>query len=333
MMRNREFRLLLLVMIVVASLGVVIATIFFSLGAAILIGSLSLILISCTFFFTAWRYRHIEKLSGYLRKISAGDYGLDVRDNEEGELSILKNEMYKVTIMLSEQRSHLLSDKATLTNAISDISHQLKTPITSMTVMSDLLSSANLSDEKRMEFTRNIQVQLERIDWLVTSLLKLSKMDAGTIQFKKELVSVKELLKKATAPLLIPMEIKEQTLVMAGEDNTTFLGDLNWTAEAIINILKNCVEHTPNGGKIDVSYAENPLFTEIIISDTGKGIPKDELPYIFKRFFKGKHASDESVGIGLAMANTIVKSQDGTIEVKKLDLGTEFRLKFYKQVV
>ena len=142
-------------------------------------------LIGGSLLFTKWRYREIEKLSVYLREISSGNDTLDVRDNQEGELSILKNDIYKVTRMLSEHRSLLQRDKLQLTDAISDISHQLKTPLTSMTVMADLLSATDLPPAKRTEFTHHIRIQLERIDWLVSSLLKLSKMDAKTIPFKK----------------------------------------------------------------------------------------------------------------------------------------------------
>ena len=222
----------------------VIAAAFFSSVAAVLIFITSALLIGCSLLFTRWRYREIEKLSGYLRQISSGDYSLDVRDNQEGELSILKNDIYKVTLMLSEQSSLLQQDKIQLTDAISDISHQLKTPLTSMMVMADLLSDAELPTAKRTEFTRNIRIQLERIDWLVSSLLKLSKIDAGTVHFKKDQIAVKKLIQKALEPVLIPMDIKEQTVSIKGEDTVSFIGDLNWTVEALINILKNCVEHT-----------------------------------------------------------------------------------------
>ena len=257
---------------------------------------------------------------------------MDIRDNEEGELSILKNEIYKVTLMLSKQGEFLKRDKERLADAISDISHQLKTPLTSMMVMIDLLGEENLEIEKRMEFTKNIEIQLERMEWLLTSLLKLSKIDAGTVIFKKEKVLVAELIKKAINPLLIPMEIKEQELIIDGKENTSFIGDINWTTEAIINILKNCIEHTKNKGRISIFYEENPLYTEIKISDKGKGIEKEDLPYIFKRFYKGKNANDESVGIGLAMAKSIIISQNGDVSVKsKKDEGTEFSIKFYKE--
>lgn len=334
MLRNHEIRLLILMMCLIGAAATVTSAIIFSLETAALTLITSILLTVCCLTFTFWRYREIEKLSGYLRQISSGDYSLDVRDNREGELSILKNNIYKVTSMLSEHHTLLQDDKLKLTSAISDISHQLKTPLTSMMVMADLLSDEDLPVPKRMEFTQKIRVQLERIEWLVSSLLKLSKIDAGTISFKKEQVNVKKLIQKSIQPLLIPMDIKEQTFLESGEHTVTFAGDFNWTLEALINIIKNCVEHTPNGGVVTISYSENALFTEIIISDTGKGIQKEDLPYIFKRFYRGKNASDDSVGIGLAMAHSIITSQNGTIEVKsKPKEGTQFQIKFYKQII
>lgn len=143
-----------------------------------------------------------------------------------------------------------------------------------------------------------------------------------------------KLVQKSLEPMLIPMDIKEQRISIDGADTTTFVGDLNWTAEALINILKNCVEHTPAGGEIKISFAENTLFTEIVIADNGKGIPKAEIPYIFKRFYKGKNANEDSVGIGLALAQSIVTGQNGTIDVKsEVGMGTQFQIKFYKQVI
>lgn len=333
MLRNREVQFLLLIMCSISFVSV-LAVAFFSTMGAVVVFIASALLIASSLLFTKWRYREIEKLSIYLRQISSGNYSLDVRDNQEGELSILKNEMYKVTLMLSEQSSLLQQDKTQLTDAISDISHQLKTPLTSMTMMADLLSDAELPLSKRKEFTHNIRIQLERIDWLVSSLLKLSKIDAKTIHFKKEQILVKKLVEKALKPVAIPIDIKGQTVSIQGKDHVTFLGDLNWTAEALINILKNCVEHTPEGGVITISFTENALFTEIIIADNGEGIPKEDLPYIFKRFYKGKNASEGSIGIGLSMAHSIITSQNGVIDVSNgSEKGTQFRMKFYKQVI
>lgn len=330
MLRNKEIQYVLLTMCLF-SLVMTAVAFFMSTSAVILVLITSVLLIGCCFIFTSWRYRELEKLSGYLRQINNGNYALDVRDNQEGELSILKNDIYKVTVRLIEHSSLLKQDKIQLTDAISDISHQLKTPLTSMMMMSDLLSDDELPAAKRMEFTRNISVQLERIEWLISSLLKLSKIDAGSVPFKKDLVVVDKLIQKALEPVLIPLDIKEQTVSIQGASEASFRGDLNWTAEAVINILKNAIEHTPTGGAIDISFEENALFTEMIIADNGRGIEKEDLPFIFKRFHKGKHASEGSVGIGLAMAHSIIKSQNGDIEVTSMKgKGTQFRIKFYK---
>lgn len=331
MWRNREVQWFFISLLTISLAAFVLAGFLFSIRVALFVLVTSGLLAGCSFIFTRWRYREIEKLSGYLRKISSGDDSLDVRDNQEGELSILKNDIYKVTLMLSEHRSFLEKDKLTLTNALSDISHQLKTPLTSMMVMADLLSNSTLEESKRAEFTQHIRVQLERIEWLVSSLLKLSKIDAGTISFKKDKVVVRDLIQSAVQPVLIPMDIKEQTLNVSGDESVTFTGDLRWTAEALINILKNAVEHTGEGGVISISFSENPLYTEITIADNGDGIPKEDLPYIFRRFYKGKNASDDSVGIGLAMAYSIITSQQGDLEARsEKGNGTVFSIKFYK---
>jgi signal transduction histidine kinase len=334
LLRNREVQILLTIHLSIGVIGFAAAALFVSMPAAVLVLSVSILLISSSLIFTKWRYREIEKLSGYLKQISSGDFHLDVRDNSEGELSLLKSDIFKVTRMLSEQGAVLHEDKAKLTNAISDISHQLKTPLTSMIVMADLLRDKKLEDGKRAEFTRNLQGQLERMEWLVSSLLKLSKIDAGTITFKKEKVLVAPLIQAATGPLLIPMEIKMQHVKIDGDKQAAFIGDFNWTAEALINIIKNAVEHTAEGGEISIHFSENALFTEITICDNGKGIAKENLPYIFRRFYKGKNAGDDSVGIGLAMAYSIITSQHGDIEVNSPPgVGTSFQIKFYKQVI
>lgn len=334
LLRNREVQLLLAILLLISGVSVLLAALFDSMLMSFFVLSVSILLISCTLIFTKWRYHEIEKLSGYLQQIANGDFRLDVRDNYEGELSLLKSNIYKVTKMLSEQGNVLHEDKEKLTNAISDISHQLKTPLTSMMVMTDLLRDERLDEGKRDEFTRNIQIQLERMEWLVSSLLKLSKIDAGTITFKKEKIMLNSLIQTATQPMLVPMDIKMQKLHIAGDESTVFLGDFNWTVEALINIIKNCVEHTPESGEISIQFSENALFTEIIISDNGKGISKEDLPYIFKRFYKGKNASNDSVGIGLAMAYVIITSQQGDIEVtSQAGVGTKFYIKFYKQVI
>lgn len=303
------------------------------LAAGIICLLSGLLLMGASIVFSRRRYRDIEKLSGYLRKIYGGDYTLDIRDNMEGELSIIKNEIYKMTLILSKQAELLKTEKEQLADAISDISHQLKTPLTSMMVMTDLLNHDDLIPDKRREFTKNLELQLERMEWLLTSLLKLSKIDAGTVTFKKENILVSELIQKALRPLLIPMELKEQKLILEGDTNVSFIGDENWTSEAIINITKNCMEHTQIGGTITIHFDENPIYAQISISDNGSGIDKEDLPYVFKRFYRGKNANEDSVGIGLAMAKSIITSQNGDISVtSKKNQGTSFSIKFYKQI-
>lgn len=323
-------------MLTMTLLGItaVIAASSLSSVAALLALIFSVLFIACSLIFTAWRYREIAKLSAYVRQINGGDYTLDLRDNKEGELSVLKNDIYKVTLKLSEQSSLLKQDKAHLSDAIADISHQLKTPLTSMMVMTDLLSNDKLSEKKRAEFTNNISIQLERIEWLVSSLLKLSKIDAGTVSFNKDEIKVSDIIKKALEPLLIPMDIKELYLSLQGEDTVRLRGDLNWTAEALTNIIKNCVEHTPRGGKISIVFGVNPLYTEIIISDNGSGIARQDIPYIFRRFYKGKNSGRDSAGIGLNLAHSIITAQNGDIEVwSEEGAGSRFTVKFYTNVI
>lgn len=294
----------------------------------------SLLMIFLSFSFTRRRYKEIAKLSQYLKRIAGGEYHLDIRDNEEGELSILKSELYKVTVTLNEQAQLLKKDKCFLADSISDISHQLKTPITSMFVMTDLISDDNLPQDKRSEFTQNINSQLERLQWLVTSLLKLSKIDAGKIEFRKEKINVSELISKSTEHLLIPMEIKEQTLQVSGDKDTEFIGDFNWSSEAIANIVKNCIEHTYIGGNIGIHFQETSIYTLIKIFDHGEGIHKDDLPHIFERFYKGKNSHSDSIGIGLAMSKSIFNKQRGIIDVTSdKENGTLFTIKIYKDVV
>lgn len=330
MLRNKEYRMLLITMLSIVGIGAVIGCRINPIAGTVILLS-GILLTGSSMIFTRRRYQDIEKLSRYLRRVYSGDYSLDIRDNMEGELSILKNEIYKVTLILSKQAELLKKEKEQLADAISDISHQLKTPLTSMMVMTDLLNNDTLPSEKRREFTKNLELQLERMEWLLTSLLKLSKLDAGTIKFKREVIPVNKLIQQAMKPLLIPMELKDQKLLITGDNNVTFLGDLNWTVEALINIVKNCVEHTQTGGEISVIFGENPIYTEILIKDNGIGISKEDLPFIFKRFYKGKNASEDSVGIGLAMAHSIITSQYGDINVtSKKYQGTSFSIKFYK---
>jgi len=306
------------------------ASLFVSPAACAVSGGFALLISAIAVFITFRRYRSIGRLNTYLKRINSGDYSLDVRDNTEGELSILKNEIYKVTVMLRERSEQLQQDKTALQNALSDISHQLKTPVTSMFVMTDLLLEPDLPEDKRLTFTDRIRVQLERLSWLVSSLLKLSRLDAKAVSFKRDKVPAARLLEKALAPLRIPAELKSITLEVR-DNSASILCDENWTAEAVLNIVKNCVEHTPDNGKILIACTENPLFAQLRIEDSGPGISVGDLPHIFTRFYRGKNAADDSIGIGLAMAATIVQEQSGSIEAGSAVLGgSAFTLRFPK---
>ena len=296
---------------------------------------LGLMFLAIYFIFILIKDRKIEEITTYLKDINNNEYNLNIADNTEGELSDLRNEIYKITVMLREQAEILQKDKTYLADSISDISHQLKTPLTSISVMVDILNEdKNIKEEKKNEFLFEISRQLEWINWLVISLLKLSKLDAGAVEMKREEVNVKALINKVIQNLSIPIEIKNQKILAIGNDNVSFLGDFNWTLEAITNITKNCLEHTKEGKTVNILFKENALYTEILIKDEGEGIAKEDLPHIFKRFYKGKNSNKDSVGIGLALAKSIIENQGGEILAKSEEgKGSEFIIKIYKGII
>jgi signal transduction histidine kinase len=300
---------------------------------------LALVALVCTgFVLLLVRYQRavstqVAGLSAYLRRIDAGDYALDVRDNGESSFSLLKNDLYKITVRLREQAELLQKDKTALSNLISDVSHQIKTPLTSLGVLADLLAE-DPPEADRRAFVERLRAQLGRIQWLVATLLKLARLDAGTAAFKSEPVDMRRLIERALEPLQIPLEIKNQRLEVHGDDDASFTGDLNWSAEALTNVVKNCIEHTPEGGTIEISYGANALYTEIIVSDDGEGIASRDLPTIFNRFYRGENAGENSVGIGLALAKAIFNAQGGDISVRSQPgVGTSFNIRVFHGVV
>lgn len=283
--------------------------------------------------FAGKRYADMEKLSESIDRVLHGQECALVGDEAEGELGILKSEIRKMTARLSDEADLLSAEKLRLTEAIQDIFHQLRTPLTSMSILTSLLEEEDLPYERRVERTRELKRQLERTEWLVETLLKLSKIDAGAARFRKDRVAVRDVCNKAAEPLLIPIELRGQRLIIQAADES-FTGDLNWTAEALGNILKNSMEHTPEGGEISLAAAETALYTEICVSDSGAGFEKEDIPHIFERFYKGKNAGESSVGIGLALSRSIIAAQNGTISAKNgADGGAKFIIRFYKSVV
>lgn len=279
------------------------------------------------------RYDALAKLSGQIDRILHGQESILIQECREGELAILTSEVQKMTLMLRQQADMLQEDKLRMTDAIADIAHQLRTPLTTMNLNLEILGREGLDDRKRMELTHNVKAQIKRIHWLVEALLKISKIDAGTAVFAKEEISVRELLWRTADPFLIPMEVRGQELEIVAEEET-FIGDMAWSIEAIGNLLKNCMEHTPAGGKVVMKATGTPIYTQIEVSDSGSGFVKEDIPYLFRRFYKGQNATAESVGIGLALAQMIIATQNGTITAdNKPEGGARFTVKFYKSIV
>lgn len=275
-------------------------------------------------------YKDIKDMTDYVYNSSEGRNFEMKNRNQEGQIGLLKTELIKMTNILKEKVELLNNEKIFLNEVISDISHQLKTPMTSLIILNDLMYE-DLPKETKIEFLDKIKCQLNRMEWLIKSMLKLSKVEAKVIDFEKKEVKVSKLIKKSISPSLIPMEIKNIELTVNGDENISYIGDINWSCEAFVNIIKNCVEHTDTNGKINISYEENLLYCEVVIKDSGEGIDKKDLPHIFKRFYKGKSSKDDSVGIGLAMAKSIIESQNGDIYVKsEKNKGSEFHIIFHK---
>ena len=328
---NKELRIsLILLSVATAILTLIAVTISITAGALVLL--LGLISIMVHLATEYYRYRKLQKLSSDLDKLLISGTPLPIREYSEGELSILANQIQKMTLRLTESAEAIKADKVYLANSLADISHQLRTPLTAMNLTTTMLRTPELSTEKRMELTGELRSLLTRTEWLVETLLKLSKLDAGTVKLAQNPVRVKNLIARAAKPIAIPMDLRNQTLIINCAEET-FTGDLVWTAEALGNILKNCMEHTPEGGTITITAQETALYTQIEVEDTGAGFDAKDIPHLFERFYKGSNASETSYGIGLALARTVITAQNGTVQATNGSNGAKFVIKFYKQVI
>ena len=284
------------------------------------------------FIYLRKRDKKINQITKYINAIRNRKYELNIDENSEDELSNLKNELYKITVMLKEESEISKQDKENLKVSVQDISHQLKTPLTSITIMLDNISNnPDMDNETRQKFIFEISKQIEWINWLVISILKLSRLDANVVEFKKDNIVLKDFINEIISNLEIPIDIKNQKIIIEGDDKVSFVGDYKWQQEAITNIIKNCVEHNRDGGNIFITYEENNLYTKISIKDEGEGISQEEIKNIFKRFYKGKNSSENSIGIGLSLAKNIIEKDNGLITCKsELGEGTEFIIKYMK---
>ena len=307
MFRDNQNKKLLTIQLIIVFISIILVKVL-SLPTKTLLLLTSSLLIS---YIVTWIYLYkqsnrIKNLSKYMNNILNNNYSLDIREYEEGDLSNLKNDIYKMTVKLKEQSDLSQKDKKYLEEILSDISHQLKTPLTSMYVINDvLISDKKITPKKKQEFLIKNRRELERIEWLVTTLLKMSRLDSGSEQIKTTNISLKTLFKRVLEPLEIPIELKNQNLVLEYDPEIIVNIDLNWTTEAFINILKNAHEHTKENGTITIRSNDTPIYTEIEIIDNGEGIDPKDLPHIFERFYKGK-SNKESIGIGLNMAKKVI---------------------------
>lgn len=275
------------------------------------------------------RYRRMAKLAEEIDLVLHGNDTLDFSQYREGEFSLLTSELHKMTVTLRNRDAQLKKDKLRMADFIADISHQIRTPLTSMGLLISALGEQR-AEQWDSEKPRELKRLISRIEWLVSSLLKIARFDAGVVTFEKSYVPFSLLVKNASASVAIPMELRAQQLEISAEGG--FCGDLKWTAEAVENILKNCCEHTPPGGTVSVTAAENNLYSEIRIRDTGSGFSPEDLGNIFERFYKGKNSSDQSIGIGLALSRMIITGQNGTIKAENArEGGALFTIRFYKE--
>lgn len=384
MLRNREIRRALIACLLVTALGTVAtylvtrSIILDALGGARIVtasineaasmvtsgasdASATLFAAICTFvtglivtvifmILTDRRYRALANMAANLDRVLAGERDIRLRDMSEGELAILSSEIDKVIARLNLTVDELQAEKLALSDALADISHQLKTPLTSIAISTELIRdrlSARGDSEDLVERLRLIQTLQARVEDLVSALLKLARIDAGVIKLACGDVDARELVRKSFEPLAIAFDIADVRFSADVQDGASYEGDLTWSVEALENILKNCMEHTPAGGCVSMRVTEDVLACRIRIEDTGPGIAESDLPHIFERFYRGSRDANAApsevnpagVGIGLALSKSLVTAQGGTLTAENLRdengniTGAAFNLVFFKAVV
>ena len=275
--------------------------------------------------------KDINNIIRYLEELNKKNYDLELDKYGEDELSILRDELYKSTVLLKEAADNSKKDKVNLKKSLEDISHQLKTPLTSIFILLDnILDNPDMDNNMRIEFLNDIKRELINMNFLVQSILKLSKLDSNTIKFIKEKVYVNDLVKESLSNVSVLCDLKNIDINLKLKDNVILLCDKKWQIEAISNIIKNCIDHSPDNSKIDIKIDDNNVCSSISIRDYGSGISKKDLPHIFERFYKGENAKKDSIGIGLALSKSIIEEDNGKIIVSSSNSGTEFKIKYFK---
>ena len=317
--------------IIVALAAVLCAVLHTPAAMCIILGVALAAMLAVSIIFHRKREEKLGELISYLMRVQDDLTMPDMDDMHEGQLGILQNEIYKLVAQLKEQYAFENRQKTYMVDMLSDISHQIKTPITAISVMTELLAAPDLSEEKRLDYTAKIETQIRRITWLIKNLLTLSQLEADMLELKKESVDLSHMLGSIADTFEPIAEVKGVGLHLDVPDGAEIVCDRQWTTEAISNIVKNCIEHTPEGGSVSISASQNNIATEIVITDTGEGIAKEHLPNIFKRFYKAPGSSGSSVGIGLSMSKQIIMRQNGNISVKsEVGKGSQFCIKLYR---
>ena len=270
--------------------------------------------------------KELNYILSYLKNINMGIYKLEIDSNDETSFSLLKNELLKTTIMLKEIASINQKDKVLLKKSLEDISHQIKTPLTTITLILD-----NINETNYKEKVKDMKRIVVNLNFLINSLLKLARFDANTITFKRDKILVSDLLDKVILNVSILADLKEIEIIKKGELHSFVKGDFNWEEEALTNILKNSLEHSLKNNNIEIIVENNKLYTSITIKDQGVGISEHDLKHIFERFYKCENSTSSSVGIGLSLAKSIIEHDEGSISViSKVGVGTSFIIKYFK---
>ena len=302
----------------------------FNLSCAVVLVLFSGVLFGAYEAALAQRRQTAKRLCDDIDLILRGEDRIDFDEYREGELSVLAAEIHKMTVRLREQNAALRKEKQFAKEAMEDISHQLRTPLTSVMMILGLMGGPDLAETERMEYLRELYELLSRMKWLIETMLGLSRIEADAVRFAREPVSCRVLIDRAVETVSVTAELKGVEIQSNLKGEPCFVGDLRYTAEALVNLLKNAVEHTAPGGTVTVSAKETAGSIAITIADTGDGIPEAELPYIFERFRRASEYTKNGFGIGLAFAQKVISAQDGSLRAaNRSPNGAVFTIRFY----
>jgi len=302
------------------------------INTAVLIGIFGIASLSIFMRYVLIQEKELKEINEYIKEVNNKNYSLKIEDNKDGELSRLRNELYKTTVILREAAENSEEEKEKLSIAIADISHQLKMPLTSIRIMLDNISdNPDMPQEIREDFIQDISKQVEHMSSLVISLLKIAKFDAGTIKMENEEIDAKKLIDSVINNLAILIEIKEIEVITKIDEKAIFIADYKWQQEALTNILKNAIEHSQPKSNIYIIVENTSIFLKIKIKDEGQGIEQKDLKHIFERFYRAKNCNEDSIGIGLSLAKTIIEQNNGYIKAtSEVGKGTLFEIKYIK---